>query len=142
MIKAASILNIPIYATTQEYDLLGHICTELPLDNAVAIADKSSFSMWPAIAPHFALAKPAEIAIVGIECHICITQTVLDLLQEEHKVYVLADGVSSGNREENSIALARLRQAGAVITTSESWIYECMGDVGIPECVTSSQQPD
>jgi hypothetical protein len=57
----------------------------------------------------------------------------LDLLRAGHKVYVLADGVSSSNAEEVSLALARLRQAGAVVTTSESWIYECMGDAAIPE---------
>jgi len=48
-------------------------------------------------------------------------------------VYVLADGVSSANKEEVAIAMDRLRNAGAVVTTSESWIYECMGDAGIPE---------
>lgn len=71
--------------------------------------------------------------IVGIESHICVTQTTLDLLREGHKVYVLADGVSSCNKEEVPIALARLRAEGAVVTTSESWLYECMGDAGISE---------
>lgn len=71
--------------------------------------------------------------IVGIESHICVTQTALDLLQDGHAVYVIADGVSSCNKEEVPIALARLRQAGAVVTTSESWIYECAGDAAIDE---------
>lgn len=48
-------------------------------------------------------------------------------------MYILADGVSSCNPQEIPIALARLRQAGAVVTTSESWLYECMGDAGIAE---------
>lgn len=76
--------------------------------------------------------------MVGIESHICVTQTTLDLLSEGHKVYVLADGVSSCNKEEVPIALARLRAEGAIITTSESWIYECMGDAGIEEYVSPS----
>lgn len=71
--------------------------------------------------------------IVGIESHICVTQTALDLLQAGHKVYVLADAVSSCNREEVPLALARLRAEGAVVTTSESWLYECMGDAAIAE---------
>lgn len=74
-----------------------------------------------------------EVVIVGIESHICVTQTTLDLLERGHKVYVLADGVSSCNREEVGIALQRLRTAGAVVTTSESWLYECMGDAGLDE---------
>lgn len=76
---------------------------------------------------------PLSCVIVGIESHICVTQTTLDLLAQGHKVYVLADGVSSCNKEEVPIALARLRAEGAIVTTSESWIYECMGDAGIPE---------
>lgn len=70
---------------------------------------------------------------MGIESHICVTQTTLDLLANGHKVYILADGVSSCNPQEIPIALARLRAAGAVVTTSESFLYECMGDASIPE---------
>ena len=52
---------------------------------------------------------PYQIAIVGIETHICVTQTVLDLLSEGHRVYVLTDGVSSCNAGERGVALSRLR---------------------------------
>jgi isochorismate hydrolase len=71
--------------------------------------------------------------IVGIESHICITQTTLDLLRKKHKVYVIADGVSSCNKEEIPIALARLRHEGAIVTTSESFLYELVGEAGTPE---------
>jgi hypothetical protein len=50
-------------------------------------------------------------------------------------VYVVADGVSSCNKEEVPIALARLRHEGAVVTTSESFMYEFVGDAGTPEYV-------
>ncbi|KAL8795343.1 MAG: hypothetical protein Q9195_002213 [Heterodermia aff. obscurata] len=59
-----------------------------------------------------------QVAIVGIETHICVTQTALDLLADGHNVYVLADGVSSCNEGERRVALDRLRQEGATITTS------------------------
>ena len=71
--------------------------------------------------------------LVGIESHICVTQTTLDLLERGHKVYILADGVSSCNKEEVPIALKRLAREGAVVTTSESMLYEIMGDAGIKE---------
>ena len=96
----------------------------------------ASFSMWvPEVKKAFGELGPdkREIIIVGIESHICVTQTTLDMLREGHRVYVLADGVSSCNREEVPIALARLRAEGAVVTTSESFLYECMGDAGIAE---------
>jgi nicotinamidase-related amidase len=145
LLRAAADLQIPVFVTTQNRARLGDTVPELqellvagegaaaPL--VQADVDKTRFSMWlPEVAshPHFTK-KTSEVAIVGIESHICVTQTALDLLQAGHRVYVLADGVSSSNREEVGVALARLRQAGAVVTTSESWIYECMGDAAIPE---------
>ncbi|KAH0565592.1 hypothetical protein GP486_001007 [Trichoglossum hirsutum] len=135
MIKASQILNIPIYATTQLRDKLGGTCSELSLDNVVEYVDKSAFSMWvPDIQKHFKPEDgPHEVVIVGIESHICVTQTAIDLLASGHKVYVLADGVSSCNPQEVPIALDRLRKEGAVVTTSESFLFECMGDAGISE---------
>lgn len=89
--------------------------------NVVEHVDKTAFSMWvPEVARHFKRGEPSEVVIVGIESHICVTQTALDALREGHKVYIIADGVSSCNREEVPIALARLRVEGAVVTTSES----------------------
>lgn len=94
--------------------------------------DKTAFSMWvPEIESALSSGGPHEVVVVGIESHICVTQTTLDLLANGHKVYVLADGVSSCNKEEVPIALRRLQRDGAVVTTSESFLYECMGDAGI-----------
>ena len=78
-----------------------------------------------------------QIAIVGIETHICVTQTALDLLSEGHRVYVITDGVSSCHEGERGVALQRLRSEGAIVTSSESFIYECMGDASIPEYVVT-----
>ncbi|KAF2085290.1 Isochorismatase hydrolase [Saccharata proteae CBS 121410] len=147
MLRASKILNIPVFATTQNRARLGETCQELGLDSPDGVAtkvhaDKTLFSMWtPEVQSALTQSNPSTLAaqqkhdcvIVGIESHICVTQTTLDLLREGHKVYVLADGVSSCNKEEVPIALARLRQEGAVVTTSESWIYECMGDAGAEE---------
>ena len=143
MLKAAQILDIPVFASTQLRDKLGATAEELGLDTAEGVqtkanADKSAFSMWiPEIQKALKdlsgtnTTEKREIVIVGIESHICVTQTTLDLLREGHKVYVLADGVSSCNPQEIPIALNRLRAEGAVVTTSESFLYECMGDAGI-----------
>ncbi|MCJ1392656.1 hypothetical protein MMC18_005526 [Xylographa bjoerkii] len=128
---------MPIYATTQNRARLGPTCAELGLDTSIhpaAHVDKTAFSMCvPEIAAALAEGGPCEAVIVGIEAHICVTQTTLDLLARGHKVYVLADGVSSCNKEEVPIALRRLAREGAVVTTSEGFLYECMGDAGIAE---------
>jgi nicotinamidase-related amidase len=89
--------------------------------------------MQSAISSHFGPSTKIDVVILGIESHICVTQTTLDLLKAGHRVYVLADGVSSCNKEEVPIALARLRAEGATVTTSESWIYECMRDAALPQ---------
>jgi len=143
LLRAAAHLQVPIYVTTQNAAKLGPTAPELAALLAAAgplvraEEDKTRFSMWtPAVAAHFAAERPgakSQIAIVGIETHICVTQTALDALRAGHAVYVVADGVSSCNREEVAVALARLRAAGAAVTTSESWLYELMGDAGIPE---------
>jgi hypothetical protein len=137
-LRAAKILEIPIFVTTQNGQKLGGIVPELqPLVSEAAVhADKTLFSMMtPDISSHPLLADPpaTAVVIVGIESHICVTQTALDLLARGHRVYVLADGVSSCNEQEVPLALARLRAEGAVVTTSESWLYETMGDAGIAE---------
>jgi isochorismate hydrolase len=73
---------------------------------------------------------PLDVILVGIETHICVTQTTLDLLAMGHRVYILADGVSSCNEGERGVALARLGREGATVTTSESVLFELMGDAG------------
>ncbi|KAI1433612.1 Isochorismatase hydrolase [Xylaria sp. CBS 124048] len=156
VLRAAQILKIPIFVTTQNAPKLGGVVPELLpfLETATLQTDKTLFSMvTPTIRHHPLIAtrqdetetepetetetetpKPKrEVVIVGIESHICVTQTALDLLSLGHTVYVLADGVSSCNAQEIPVALDRLRHAGAVVTTSESWLYEVVGDAGIAE---------
>ncbi|KAJ1335127.1 isochorismatase family protein [Microdochium nivale] len=135
LLRAAKILNIPVHVTTQNGARLGATVPEIQslLGNTTPV-DKTYFSMWvPEISKHFDSSAPSEVVIVGIESHVCITQTALDLIAAGHKVYVIADGVSSCNQQEVPIALARLRTEGVIVTTSESFIFECMGDAAIPE---------
>ncbi|QSS64015.1 isochorismatase family hydrolase [Histoplasma capsulatum] len=135
LLRAAKPLNIPIYITTQNRARLGTTVSELGpyIDpatnpNVRADLDKTLFSMvTPELKAQFP-AQPLDAIIVGIESHICIMQTTLDLLALGHRVYVVADGVSSVNPEERVVALARLRDAGAIVTTSESLLFEIMGD--------------
>ncbi|CUS14233.1 unnamed protein product [Tuber aestivum] len=125
------ILQIPTYATTQLSAKLGPLVPELyPLPADVKVVDKSLFSMMvPELrARLYEDREKKSVALVGIESHICVLQTCLDLLAAGHRVYVIADGVSSCNRQEVPVALERMRREGAVVTTSESWMYEVMGD--------------
>ncbi|KAJ9608764.1 hypothetical protein H2200_006535 [Cladophialophora chaetospira] len=137
MVKAAKILNIPIFVTTQNAARLGNTVeevTSLLPENTAQPIDKTAFSMLvPALQDHLAKLSSSSsdklsVFLVGIETHICVTQTTLDLLAGGHKVYVLADGVSSCNASERPIALNRLAREGAIVTTSESLLFELVGD--------------
>ncbi|KJZ74087.1 hypothetical protein HIM_06536 [Hirsutella minnesotensis 3608] len=132
LLSFASALSIPIHATTQTVAKLGPTVPDLASLLPGTLHDKTKFSM---LIPPLAAALPpgSRVALIGIETHICITQTALDLRDAGHIPYVIADAVSSCNRAEVGIALDRLRaEPGVVVTTSESWMYECLGDASHP----------
>ena len=72
----------------------------------------------------------SQILLVGIETHVCVQQTALDLREMGLLPIVLADAVSSRRPSDHEVALARLRDAGALITTVESAIYEMVVESG------------
>lgn len=151
VLRAAAAFQIPVYATTQNRARLGDTVPEIAAQLTEPPADKTLFSMWiPALVSQLPSSSSSssssstttttspppqleDIVLVGIESHICITQTALDARRAGHRVWVLADGVSSCNREEVPLALARLRAEGVVVASSESWLYEVVGDAALPE---------
>ncbi|KAF3906154.1 hypothetical protein ABW20_dc0100586 [Dactylellina cionopaga] len=125
LLSAASILSVPVFVTTQNKRALGEtmsdILSALPPDTVQV--DKTLFSMCvPQIMEKLEEAKVTSVTIVGIESHICVLQSTLDLLDKGYKVHVIRDGVSSCNPQEVPTALARMQHAGAIITTSEFFL--------------------
>jgi len=72
--------------------------------------------------------KVENVMIVGIESHVCVLQTTLDLLKKGLNVFIIRDAISSCNQQEIPLAIERMRLAGATITTSESALFELMLD--------------
>ena len=124
---------------------LGPTVPELDIDSLgplyLGTIDKTLFSMLtPEVRTILAGRNSKSVVLFGIEVrslnmcrysesnslqsHVCVLQSTLDLLSEGYDVHVLADGVSSCNKEEVPIALDRMRQAGAQITTSESAAFQ------------------
>ncbi|KAL7282037.1 hypothetical protein ACG7TL_003504 [Trametes sanguinea] len=137
MFRLAKVLEVPVLITEQNPRALGGTVPELdhtPLGELfLGNYPKSAFSM--AIPPVTAVLKQHDfksIVLFGIEAHVCVLQTALDLLALGYDVHVLADGVSSCNRDEVGTALSRMRQAGAQITTSESAAFELQVDADKP----------
>jgi nicotinamidase-related amidase len=71
--------------------------------------------------------------VCGIEAHICVQQTVLQLMEEGYEVYVPVDCISSRNLNDWLWAAERMERAGAVVTTYEAILYELMEDSKAPE---------
>ncbi|CAE6444846.1 Isochorismatase domain-containing protein 2, mitochondrial [Rhizoctonia solani] len=137
MLKMAKILNVPVLTTEQHPRVFGSTVSELKYDHLenlnLGVFAKTKFSMITQdVEEAIRRSDITGVVMMGIESQICITQTTIDLLKLGIDVHVLADGVSSCNREEIPWALARMRQAGAQITTSESMLYQLIGDASGP----------
>ncbi len=74
-----------------------------------------------------------QVLIAGIEAHVCVYQTVRDLLKDGYHVEVVADAVSSRTAENRQIGLDRMARAGAAITSVEMALFELMEKAGTPE---------
>lgn len=72
--------------------------------------------------------KPASVVLFGIETHVCVQQTALDLLDGGYDVHVVTDGCSSRAPADRAAALDRMKQSGAFLTTHESVIFELLQD--------------
>jgi len=68
--------------------------------------------------------KITNLIVCGIETHICIQQTVLDCLQKGFEVILISDAMGSRNKVDHEISLQRMAQSGAILTTTESIIFE------------------
>ncbi|CEQ38578.1 SPOSA6832_00004 [Sporobolomyces salmonicolor] len=94
---------------------------------------KTQFSMVvPKVEAQLEAWKTETVVLFGIESHVCVLQTALDLLDRDINVHVLADGISSCNGDEVGIAIKRMRDAGAQITTSESALFQLIHDAAHP----------
>lgn len=68
-----------------------------------------------------------DVFICGIEAHVCVLQTVLDLIAKGKRCWVVVDGVSSQRAGDRAVALQLMRDAGALLTTSESLVFGWLG---------------
>jgi nicotinamidase-related amidase len=129
MVSGAKILGVPIIRTEQNPNGLGRTVPKLEeLLGDIEPITKLSFSCCGE--PHFMeiLQKSArkQILIGGIESHVCVYQTVLDLAALGYEVQVLADVVSSRTAENRNIGLERCREAGAWTTSVEMALFEML----------------
>ena len=125
LVNAAKVLGVPVLATEQYPKGLGP--TVEPIRGFLTtVWEKKTFSAVGEGGALDFLKSDARIkvVVVGIEAHICVMQTVLDLLNQGFHVFVCVDAVSSRYAIDVKIALKRMQQAGAILVTAEACVYE------------------
>ena len=121
---AATLLGVRSVLTEQYPKGLGHTPTELAAKLPPAVA-KLTFSCCGCPAFESAITDTTESALLcGLETHVCIAQTALDLLARGLTVFIAVDAVASRHALDHEIALRRLEASGAILTTSEAVIFE------------------
>lgn len=130
LVEAVRVLDVPIIVTEQYPKGLGSTAVEIGLDGEPRI-EKSVFSAVRA--QGFDLRGRDQVIVCGIEAHVCVSQTVHDLLAQGIEVHVPADAVGSRHQIDYDTALPRLERAGAVVTTIEAALLELCERAGTPE---------
>ncbi|KAJ2376336.1 hypothetical protein IW150_002046 [Coemansia sp. RSA 2607] len=134
MTQAAKILSIPLLVTEQYPKGLGHTAAEIDISHAALVEAKSKFSMvTPGVSKKLEDLGITSVVLFGIESHVCVMQTCLELLDKKYDVHVLADGVSSMNAPEIDIAVNRMARAGAFVVSSESVVFQLTDDSANPK---------
>jgi len=136
LVKGCTALRIPALVTEQYKKGLGPTTAEM----AAAIPDfapieKLAFSACGAVSVVDRLQKlgATDIVVCGIEAHVCVCQTTLDLLDRGLRVFVIADAIGSRTEENRTIGIERMRQAGAIIVSTEMILFELLGCAGTEE---------
>jgi nicotinamidase-related amidase len=130
LVRAARILDLPRVVSEQYPKGLGRTAPEVGLEGERPL-EKSVFSA--ARADGFDLAGRDQALVCGIETHVCVSQTVQDLLERGVEVHVPADAVGSRHEIDYERGLQRLERAGAVVTTVEAALFELLEQAGTPE---------
>ena len=130
LVQAARILGLPTLVSEQYPKGLGHTAPEVGLEQEKRI-EKTVFSA--ARAEGFNLGGATQAIVCGIEAHICVSQTVHDLLAAGVEVHVPADAVGSRHEIDYERGLERMERAGAVVGTVEASLFELLERAGTPE---------
>lgn len=127
LVEGLKILNVPLFLTEQYPKGLGPTLKLVSeAIGAIPAIEKSAFSCCdePVYLKALGNSGRKTLIICGIEAHVCVMQTVLDLLESGYTPVVVEDCISSRSVEDKRVAILRMRTEGAVITTCESILFE------------------
>ncbi len=133
LVRGAEEMDVPVVVTEQYPKGLGETVPELAgrLPAGTEPLPKTVFSA--AAADGFALGDRDQALVCGIEAHVCVNQTVLDLLGRGVEVHVVADAVGSRDPANRQLGLHKAEHAGAWLTSVETALFELLGAAGSDE---------
>lgn len=129
LLDGARVFDLPVLATEQYPKGIGRTDAAIrrSLDaSGATVLEKTAFSAWAESSVRQAILsidRPQAI-LIGIETHVCVQQTALDMASRDYDVYVCADAVGSRGRLDHERSLERMRQEGVWVTTVESALFE------------------
>ncbi|MGD0276793.1 MAG: hydrolase [Syntrophales bacterium] len=129
IIQGARVFGLPILVTEQTPEKLGPTIPELvPLLEGIQPIWKETFSCMatPLFREELAATGRSTVLLTGIETHVCVYQTLEDLLEAGFQVQVVADCVSSRTLRNRDLALMRMEKEGAALTTAEMILFELL----------------
>ncbi len=134
LVRLAQKVGVPVAAIEQYPRGLGPLAAEIcELLPPGAIAAKTRFSsVGGKCLADLPGSDRGQIVIVGVESHVCVLQTALDLYHEGKEVYVVADCVGSRHPIDRELALSRMRQEGVRIVSREMVAFEWLGEANTP----------
>lgn len=134
LLDGAKALGVRAAATEQYPRGLGSTTKELA-DRLGDVPEKLTFSCGgcPEVFEALRDAGIFKILVVGIEAHVCVQQTALDLLADGFRVYLAVDAIGSRHKIDYETALRRMDSAGATLTTTEAALFEWCDAAGTPE---------
>ena len=135
LIDAAALLDVPVRATEQYPKGLGPTTADIARRLPEPAAAKTAFSCCGAdmFLEQLALLQRPNVVLAGMETHVCILNTALDLLDAGLHVFLPVDALATRSPDDHVYALRRLEQAGAVLTTAEAVAFEWVGDSAHPQ---------
>ena len=135
LIRAARRMDIPVVATEQYPKGLGPTVPSLRALLPAPAMTKMEFSCGAAkdIARHILGAERRQVIVVGMEAHVCVFQTVRDLLHGGFSVFVAQDAICARTEANRSVGLRLCERAGAVLTSTETVLFDLLGVAGTPE---------
>jgi len=129
MIRIARMMRMQVIVTEQMPEKLGGTVAPLhALLHDIPPKPKKSFSAVDALAWRI----PDDIILVGVETHVCIRQTAFDFVEQDKRVAVLADAVSSISPRNHELALEEMRRGGVRVTSMQALVMEMMRGADAP----------